>query len=153
MIATDVKLISETVQELLKAIEDEHVDLDQGLVCWNIIEESRKALAVAGEVLAARMAEAMPDKQHTIMGVGTFEKHRKTSRTKWDVEDLRRAVLDTRRVNPNSGEVVEETPLEKVLEVWNLGVPRITAVRGRGLDPDEFCRVEKGAMTLQLVTS
>ena len=54
-----------------------------------------------------------------------YEAHRKKSRTVWDKDALLHAVLDTRLVDTDTGEVVDPTPYDKVLHVWNLGTPRI----------------------------
>lgn len=72
---------------------------------------------------------------------------RKVKRTayyyeRWDKDGLRRAVLDSRLFDRTTGEFVDETPVEKVLHIWNLGVPRKTALTERGLNPDEFCESE-----------
>ncbi len=69
-------------------------------------------------------------------------RHSKKDRTQWDKPDLLRAVLDTKLVDTATGEILDETPLSKVTTVWNLGAPRLTALRDRGLDPDDFCTTE-----------
>jgi hypothetical protein len=82
------------------------------------------------------------------IGGTMMQVRRQRSRTRWDTDDLRRAVLDTKLVDPTSGEVADESPLDKVLAVWNLGSPRVTALRQRGIDPDEFCTTEDGPLRL-----
>lgn len=151
MLATDVMLLTDVVRDLSLAASREDIDLETGLVCYAIIEEVYRDLAGARAELTQRLAAMMPEKRVTIEGAGTFERHTKANRTKWDSDALLHSVLDTRRFDPSTGELKDETPLEKVLEVWNLGSPRITAVRGRGLDPDEFCSVEYGGYTIQVI--
>lgn len=124
--------------------------IETQLVCVAILEEANRTLGVVRALLTPRVAKAMPDKQMTVSGAGTFEVHRKKSRTQWDKDDLLRAVLDSRIVNPNTGEVKEETPIEKVLHVWNLGAPRTTALRERGLSADEFCHTELGDLSIEI---
>lgn len=53
-------------------------------------------------------------------------------------------VLDSRLVDKDTGEMKDETNLEKVRSVWGLKgyQASITALRDRGLDPSEFCEAE-----------
>jgi hypothetical protein len=148
-LAIDVRLLAELVSELdVTIITRPLPNLDTGLTCWASLEETNGQLATIRKFLTKKLAEAMPGKLVTVMGVGTFARQRIANRKRWD-KDLYRAVLDTRLVNPETGEILDETPLEKVLGVWNLGAPRITALRERGIDPDEWCEVEYGHLTIQ----
>lgn len=150
--ARDARMLCELVIEVGRYADDGPLDDERVFTAYAALEEARQVLAVAQGTLASRLAESMGDnKRLTIVGVGTFEKHRKTDRKQWDTEALLHDVLDTKRVDPETGEVADETPIEKVLEVWNLGAPRITAVRGRALDPDDYCHVDRGGLTLQVI--
>lgn len=151
MLATDTMLLTECVRDLDREVRDEDFDLDTGLICLAMIEEANRHLATLRHDLTQRMAEQMGSKRVTIEGAGTFERHRKTDRKSWDTDALLHHVLDTRLVNPNTGEVKDETPLEKVLAVWNLGAPRVTVLRERGLDPDEFAQVQRGGWQIQVI--
>lgn len=116
-------------------------DLDTLIGLWSRVEDTRRALTITAEDLADLIGRTMPEKRHTAPGV-TVERHRKTSRTEWDRDALLSAVLDSRLVDTTTGEVTDETPLDRVTHVWHLGAPRVTALRARGIDPDEFCRTE-----------
>jgi len=96
--------------------------------------------------------EKSGDKSFMVHGFGEVEIKRRTKRTAWDRDALLSAVLDSRLVDPTSGEVHDETPIEKVLDVWNLGAPRVTALRERGLQPDEFCDEEADGWAVKLPT-
>jgi hypothetical protein len=147
----DVRLIAELVGELDVTVTTEALpDLSTSLTCWASLEETNQELSTIRAVLAGKVAAAMPDRRITVLGVGTFERYRRADRKKWD-KDLYRAVLDTRLVDAETGVMLDETPLGKVLAVWNLGAPRVTALRARGLDPDEWCEVEYGRVTLRRV--
>lgn len=151
-LAEDVRLLTEQVAMTDLAVEgEEWADLDQGLVCYALIETAARDLSRIRDELARKLAGSFPEgeKRIVVEGAGVFEKHRKADRKGWDKEDLLRAVLDTRIVDPDTGEVLDPNDLDKVLRVWNLGAPRITALRERGIDPEEFCTVEYGALTLQ----
>jgi hypothetical protein len=88
-------------------------------------------------------AELMKGKTEVIEGLGVLSRHERKSRTQWDKDALKSAVLDSRLVDPATGEVADEAPVDKILAVWNLGAPRITALRARKIDADEFCVVER----------
>jgi hypothetical protein len=150
-LATGVRLLAQLVDDLDATVTNEPLpNVDTGFMCWTCLEETNGHLATIRQVLVEQLALAMSEKRVTVMGVGTFERRRSANRTTWD-KDLYRAVLDTRLVNPATGEVLDETPLEKVLHVWNLGAPRVTALRARGIDPDEWCEVEYGRLTIRKV--
>jgi hypothetical protein len=38
--------------------------------------------------------------------------------------------------------------LARILDVWNLGAPRVTSLRERGIDPDEFCTSTAGKVSV-----
>jgi hypothetical protein len=127
--------------------------LEADLIALAIIKEARANLAVAERDLENVLAKSMPDKILVVDGAGTFERSKKKSRTQWDRERLLPDVLDTRLFNPNTGELVEETPLDKALSVWNLGAPRITVLRDRGLDPEDYCHTEDAGWQIRHITS
>jgi hypothetical protein len=103
------------------------------------IRDVRASLAITAGRLEKELASASGEKRFTVEGLGEFEVKGNVRRVKWDREELLRAVMDSRLVNEATGEITDETPVDKVLQVWNLGAPRVMALRARGLDPDEFC--------------
>lgn len=104
--------------------------------------EAARLISVA-ELLAQASYEAVPPgRTVTIHSGRSFRRTGKKSRKDWKTDDLLRAVLDSRRFDRGTGELVEETPMEKLLTVWNLGAPRVTALEERGIEPDDFCEVE-----------
>lgn len=157
---SDLCTLTDTLHSTLLAIhqevdglDTERVFLDGALTTWTKLADVARLAGQVRDEFAAKLAGAMPEKRMTVTGVGTFEKHRKSSRTRWEKDDLLRAVLDTRLADPESGELREETETDKILDVWSLGAPRLGALRARGLDPDEFCSVERGAMTLEVIAN
>lgn len=151
-LGTTARAFVEVVVAVEMHAEDDELgsDIDHDLLAWDLIEEANRRLAVARALMARRLAERLPEKRYVVQGMGVVERRRRTDRKHWDTEDLLRAVLDTKLVDADTGEVKDETPLDKVLRVWNLGAPRITALRERGLDPDEYAETERGALTLQV---
>lgn len=122
-------------------VPESSADLDAEIEAWRLVVEARRSLTHVIEDLENVIGRAMEDKRLTAAGV-TVERHRKAKRTQWDNDSLRRIVLDSRIVDTETGEVKDETPVDKLLHVWNLGPPRTTALKARGIDPDEFCTVE-----------
>lgn len=148
-LATDTRALIEAVND----VDRLHLEGDdRDFIALAMIRDCRTTLAHVERELEQKLAGRMEAKRHVIENVGTFEKRTKKNRTQWDTEDLLRAVLDTRLVDTETGEVVDETPLDKVLQVWNLGVPRVTVLRERGLDADQFCRAEPAGYSIQIIT-
>lgn len=135
--------LADAVNDLARIVDERPaVDLDHAAGIWLALEEQRRQLAGVCADLADLIARMMPDKRYTAPGV-TLERSRSPKRTKWDSDDLLRAVLDARLVDHDTGEVTEHTPSERITFVWNLGTPRVTAIRALGLDPDAFCHTEQ----------
>lgn len=115
------------------------------------IVQARADLADILRDLENELGRRMGTKRVTVEGVGVLERHPRKSYTQWDREALLADVLDSKLVNAETGELVDESPLEKVLQVWNLSSPRRTVLVARGLTPDEYCNVEdQGGFTVQI---
>lgn len=69
----------------------------------------------------------------------------------WQNDDLLRAVLDSRRVDKTTGEIADETPVDKIRDVWPLAGyhARLKGLRERGVQVDEYCQVEDGRLRLR----
>lgn len=104
--------------------------------------ETKKSLAVLTELIDTALGDALGQYETVIDGVGVVKRHKRKARTKWDSPDLLRTVLDSRLVDKTTGVVKEESPLDRVLHVWNLGAPRATALKERGIQIDEYCTTE-----------
>jgi hypothetical protein len=128
------------IDSTLRRATPEDIDLATGLECRVTLGSA--SLALVRERLDTLLGEALGTYETVVPGFGMVKRHKKKDRTSWDKPDLLRAVLDTKLVDTETGEIVDETPLSKVTTVWNLGAPRLTALRDRGLEPDDFCSVE-----------
>lgn len=166
--------LAESVRDLRP---DDIVDLpvDQAAAVYVQLVDVQRELAAVMSLLTHGFAESLGERETTIDGIGTFRRRGRKDRTKWQKDDLLRAVLNSRAVdftgsqalNTETGEVVDretgeiidesavvfvdETPLDKVLAVWNLAAPRTTALKDRGIDPDEFCTSEWGGWTIEVI--
>jgi hypothetical protein len=118
----------------------EDVELGNSLICRSILGDG--SLQLIRDRLDTIIGERLGTYEQVIDGIGVVRRHKKKDRTSWDKPDLLRAVLDTKLVDTETGEIIDETPLSKVTTVWNLGAPRLTALRDRGLDPDDYCKTE-----------
>lgn len=148
----DVKLLHELVNDLdVSAREQTEGTLDADLIALAMLEEARRNLAIICTDLTNRLAQSMP-KQVVVEGVGVFERRKKKSRTQWEKDALLSAVLDSRMFDRHTGELIDETPLEKVLATFNLPAPRVTVLRERGIDADQFCTSEDAGWQIQVVT-
>lgn len=147
----NVKMLTEIVFDLDTDVREWDLpeDLDTDLIALQMIKDARSNLAVLERDLENALAKAMPEKVMVVEGAGTFERSKKKSRTQWDRDALLPTVLDSRMFDPNTGELVEETPLDRVLAVWNLGAPRITVLRERGIDADQFCSTEDAGWSIR----
>lgn len=145
----DAKLLTGLINDLdNSASEQTEGTLEPDLIALAMLEEARRNLGIICADLTNRLARSMP-KTLVVEGVGVFESHKKKSRTAWDKEALLSAVLDSRLVD-GDGVVKDETPLDRVLAVWNLGSPRTTALRARHIDADQFCSTEDAGWSIQV---
>lgn len=138
-------------------------DLDQTIRDLAELRECVQTMRHWEDVLTEWLADALGRNGVEIEGVGHVEIKRATDRKEWDRHQLVRAVLDSRLPITDDGELdsrdtgeaevdgetVSCSPdLAKVLSVWNLGAPRVTVLRGRGIDPDEFCASSPGKLSV-----
>lgn len=146
----DVLIVLDAVESLdIEAIAN--LPIEDALRCVDALEESHRVLALVRSALPGALAPIFGEKQITVEGTGTFVLHGKRDRKQWDRDALLSAVLDSRLVDTETGEVADETPLQKVLACWNLPAPRTTALKARGIDADQFCRSEWGGHTIEII--
>lgn len=153
MMAEQAAIVGDLADSVRALRPDAIVDLpvDQAAAVYVELVDAQKELAAVMSLLTHAFAESLADNETTIDGIGTLRRRGRKDRTKWQKDDLLRAVLDSRVVNTDTGEVADETPLDKVLAVWNLATPRTTALKERGIDPDEFCHSEWGGWTIEVI--
>lgn len=139
---------------------DEHVDeelptAEQLAIILGAIRDCRADLAVLyGKVEAGLMSMA-GEKRFTVEGLGEVEIRKSTKRSNWDSEGLTRNLvalaLDERVLDETSGEyepaweAVARVLMECARPSW-----RVTPLRARGLQIDEWCSEEPGSYAVQL---
>ncbi len=137
----DARLLGDVIASLDETCDVTLEGDDQtrdAFLALGILDAAAKVLTDVRKRLAHKIGEALADDEwHTLDGQ-SVRRRADVRRTKWQKDDLLRAVLDSRLVDSRTGEVADESPIDKVLHVYNLPAPRTTALRDRGLDPDEF---------------
>lgn len=118
-------------------------DIRSGVELLTAITDLRAGLAEMADDLKREIATLMDGPTVVLDGIGVVTRRSDTDRKTWDRDGLLRTVLDSRLADPTTGEIVDESQLEKVLKVWNLGAPRTTVLKERGIDADEYCQVER----------
>lgn len=103
------------------------------------------------------IADTMPERRVSVEGVGTVERKAKVTRRNWDSDELLRkiiagAILDeTTGELPSSPVVAADLILRELRAVMpitgSLGW-RVTALRERGIDPDDWCDEDRDGFTI-----
>lgn len=135
------------IAELDVAIDTTTADVDQLIECWWWIDHpadgdaeggSCQRLNVLRDAVKAKIAPIMASAGETtrVTDLGVVHQSKPPKPKGFDNERLVRDVLDSRIIDSRTGEVMDETPYEKITMVWNLagGTARKTALSARGLD-------------------
>jgi len=112
-------------------------------------------LAIVYKSAEQALIRSLGDRRNLETGDGLYEVRRSMKRTGWDHDELWRHVVararDERRVDEATGEYESESEaIARVLFRCARPSWRLTALRDMGLDPDEFCKVEPDALSVQL---
>lgn len=102
--------------------------------------------------LESKIAESITGQVE--LGGNTYRRSRSVSRTQWDNDALIRTVLDSQLVDPETGEIEPETPIQKLRHIWACtgSTARLGALRKRGIEPDRYCNADYGPARLAKVT-
>jgi hypothetical protein len=124
---------------------------------FDYLDTLKARLGVLHSETMARLAEVMP---HTLEldGLPVMERRRGKDRKAWQSSELLhrliRDTLDPDRTGeiPEAGEaieLVEKVVLETMPVTGSMGW-RVTALKARGIDPDEWCETAPGRTTVQI---
>ena len=124
----------------------------------HILAGVRDIKAQAGEVYAQveqLLLSVMGEKRLEVEGLGVVESKRKTSRKEWDNDGLWRVIvaraLDERRLDEESGEYEPaHEAVARVLGECARPSWRVTPLRARGVQIDEWCIEEEDGWGIQL---
>lgn len=137
---TTERLLIEAEQNMRGATKDfPSCSLEMLLHLVEYAPELARVARAVSELAQDEAGKRFEGKTVTVKGIEYERSKPPPKRTGWRNDELQSAVLDSRLVDPESGEVADESPLDKVLHVWSLGAPRTTALTARGLDADDWC--------------
>ncbi len=119
------------------------------------VRDTRADLAVFYSVVERELMEVSGTKRFVVEGLGEVAIRKSVKRTQWDNDALAQVVvayaLDERVLDEETGEyesafqAVARVLMECARPSW-----RITPLRDRGIDPDEYCSVDDAAYGVQL---
>lgn len=119
------------------------------------IRDERAELAAQAAEYEQELISRAPSKKFLIDGVGEVQIRHSLKRTDWDSEGLTRVLvayaLDERKLDEATGEyepgweAVARVLTECARPSW-----RVTPLKSRGIDPDEFCHSEPDHAAVQL---
>lgn len=103
------------------------------------------------------IAATMPDRRVTVDGVGTVERKARITRKNWDSDELLRKIIAGAILDEATGEVPSSPVVaaDLILQELRAVMPitgslgwRVTALRERGYDPDEWCEEDRDGFTI-----
>jgi hypothetical protein len=119
------------------------------------VRDLRTDLAFVASELERDLLKNNPPKRFAVDGA-EVEIKKSTTRNKWQNDDLMKVVvaraLDERAMDPETGEMLEPgwQTVARVVSDCMRPSWRLTPLRSRGIDPDEFCSVEESHMSVVL---
>ena len=140
------------VDELLDAL----VDRDSLAVLLYDLAELKRRLAEVYAHCEARLINEAGEKSFVIPNLGKFEVRSATKRTKWDwdrlVPTLVQKARQEMRLDSTTGEVESEgEATARVLrDTVSISSAKLTGLRARDIDPDEWCVVGEQTFSVQL---
>ena len=150
----DVRLVAQRVSDLEESFGVARIkdDPEAAFVAYQTLTEAKRGLDDTVKRLGHEIGKAIGKEPATLAGK-TVKRRSSIRRTKWDNPALLRAVLDSRLVDPQTGEVADESPLDRVQHVYPLsgGTARTTALRDRSIDPDQFSEHDFERFTIQVL--
>lgn len=141
--------LHEVLEGLDELVRDKSMTTEEALSELLAVKECAGDLRQLTRDLERYVAQKM-DAHEAQIGGHTVIRHKADKRTNWQHDDLLRIVMDTRHVNPDTGEI--ESPVETLKAVYAVKGynARLTALKERNIDPDDFSDVEPGPWKLEI---
>lgn len=130
-------------------------------LAWGLVrlKQVRQLLSDLLTEVEADVFALMPEKKRTVIGVGTLEKRTGSARKKWESTDLVKHLIRL-ALDPDQTGEIPSSPVEAVDQVVSVLTEcapftpsmqwRATALRDRGVDPDDWCEVSPGRQSVQI---
>lgn len=143
--------------ELMERFYSAQIDFDRDdfVRILVAVRDARAELATFARDVESELMAHAGEKRWVTDGVGEVLIRKSTKRSEWDSESLTRVLvaraLDERRLNEETGEV--EPPWESVARVLSeCARPswRLTPLRSRGIQIDEFCTERDDGWSVEL---
>ncbi len=150
----------QSMEDLPAELENEYDELGDTpaeilAVVLSAIRGLRAGLRPLEDRIERDLMETAGSKRFVVEGLGEVNIRRSVKRTAWDNDALAQVVvayaLDERVLDQDTGEyesafqAVARVLMECARPSW-----RITPLRARGIDPDEYCSVDEAAYGVQL---
>jgi hypothetical protein len=131
-------------------------DVDRAVADLAQLRAIKAALSDWDRELCEWIGDALGRNQTDVDGVGHVEVKRGAARKEWDSDALIRLVIakgrDERKVDVETGEVLESEGEAVGRALMECARPnwRVTALRARGIDADEYCSTSPGRVNVIL---
>lgn len=140
--------VAELHHEALLA--DQPADLARALA---ILRDLKQDAATIYSEIEQRYLDSLPDygDRVEVPGLGVVETHRRTKRTKWDTDALVADVLGAAAGDDRAvGDLDPWEAVTALRECISFGAGKVTGLRARGLQPDEYCQETPDGWSVQL---
>lgn len=142
--ATDVRLIAEAVLDLcIPHVTDlDDVPIGDVLAWRSVLRDAIAAIRAKADELDTTIGRKLGPDAQIIPGIGKVKRHPRVSRRNWRSDDLRRMVMDSRVVDPETGEVLDA--VANLIAVYGCAgyQAKIGELIKRRIDADEYAETE-----------
>jgi hypothetical protein len=124
--------------------------LTAGLVQIDALLRDLRELRRACEQDIANLMMQIPSSREFVEGVGTVEVKTDIRRRNWQSRDLAMAAVANAVEAGDIGHPIDVVAL--MLDLFSISAAKVTTVRARGFDPDEWCETEWGHQTIRITS-
>lgn len=123
---------------------------------YDAIEQQYLGLCLVRGLIAFASGRPRRARMREVPGVGAVEVKRSTKRSQWQWDDLIAHIvaraLDERKVDEETGEIEREGPVvaRAMRDCLSFSAGKVTGLRARGIQPDEFCVEEFNGFDVKL---
>lgn len=129
-------------------IADQPADLARALA---ILRDLKQDSATIYSEIEQRYLDSLPDyaARVEVPGLGLVETHRRTKRKAWDMDALVADVIESIDTEGEGAPGPHEVT-RHLRECISFGAGKVTGLRARGLQPDEYCQETPDGWSVQL---